>query len=127
MISNPTQLSEIDAVDVVRLAGVKPDHVGNYMQEAVKAPYVRVTDELAQQIADLWRQLPAGAPRRCHTPPFGLRFYRRRILQLQASICWQCNNIFGDANGDRVSFNFDAHGKASKKLLSLCKKVFETG
>ncbi len=124
---NPTHLPEIDAVDVVNLEGIHPHHAGAYMQSAVKAPHVRVTDPLAQQIADLWRQLPPSEQARCHIPPFGLRFYRRGELQLQASICWQCNTIFGDAKGGHVHYAFDADSELSQKLLSLCKQISESG
>lgn len=121
---NPSQLPEIDAVEVVKLVGVNAGNVSKYMQKAVNAPYVRVADELAQQIVDLWRQLPSGMSARCHTPPFGLRFYLRGELSLQASICWRCNNIYGYAEGNKVSFAFDAESEPSRKLLSLCKKIF---
>jgi hypothetical protein len=120
---NPAHLPEIDAVDVVNLEDIHPGHVDAYMQKAVRAPHVRVADELAQQIADLWRQLPPDEQARCHFPPFGLRFYRRGELQFQASICWECNNIFGDAKGNHVFFTFDAHSEPSQRLLSLCKQV----
>jgi hypothetical protein len=123
---NSIQLPEIDTVDIVNLEGIRTSHVDAYMQKAVKAPHVQVEDEVAQQIADLWRQLPSSMQARCHFPPFGLRFYRRGELQLQASICWECNNIFGDAKGNDVFFAFDADSEPSQRLLSSCKQVFES-
>ncbi|HYG10929.1 MAG TPA: hypothetical protein VD835_13355 [Pyrinomonadaceae bacterium] len=123
---NPALLPEIDAVDVVKLKGIHAGNVDAYMQGVVEAPHVLVMDELAQQIADLWRRLPSGAQARCHTPPYGLRFYRCGELQFQASICWQCNNIFGDAKGEQVFFAFNGHSEPSRRLLSLCKQVFAT-
>ncbi len=124
---SPKQLSEIDAVDVVNLKDVDPDRVSEYMPNAINAPHVQLTDESAQQIANLWRQLPSGAFARCHIPPFGLRFYRDGELQLQASICWQCDNIFGDAQGNGFSCSFDAQHETSQKLLALCKQISESG
>ncbi len=123
---NPTQLSEIDAVDVVNLKGVDADRPGEETQNAVDAPFVRVANELAQQIASFWRALPRGRQSRCHIPPFGLRFYRNGELQLQASICWKCDNISGNAKGDSFWYEFDAQQEISQKLLALCKQVFES-
>jgi hypothetical protein len=123
---SPTQLSEIDAVDVVNLKGVDVDRVSEYMSNAVDVPHVQIVDELAQQIADLWRHLPSGEQSRCHIPPFGLRFYRNGELQLQASICWECDNIFGDTKGDSFWYAFDSQHQTAQKLLALCKQVFES-
>ena len=72
---SPAQLPEIDAIDVVNLDCIYPDRSELYMAEAIDAPHVRVANELTQQIAELWRWLPKGEQSRCHTPPFGLRFY----------------------------------------------------
>ena len=123
---SPTQLLEIDAVDVVNLKDIDSDRVSEYMPNATNAPHVQLTGEPAQQIANLWRHLPPGAFARCHIPPFGLRFYRNGELLLQASICWQCDNIFGGAQGDGFSCSFDAQHGTSQKLLVLCKQVFES-
>lgn len=122
---SPTQLPEIDSVDVVSLRDTDADQISGYMKEAVTAEYFQVVDDLAQQIADLWRQLPPGEQDRCHYPPFGLRFYNNGKLQLQASLCWECNNIFGDLNGNTIWYEFDAQHQISQKLLELCKEVFK--
>ena len=123
---NPTHLPEIDAVDVVNLEGVDADRAGEEMQNTTDAPYVQVANELAQQIASLWRGLPQGEQERCHIPPFGLRFYRNGELKLQASICWRCDNIFGDAESNSFWCAFDAQHEISQKLLALCKQVLES-
>jgi hypothetical protein len=123
---NPAQLSSIDAVEIVDLKSVDPDRASDYMKEAVAAPQIRVTDELAQQIASLWRKLPLGEPARCHIPPYGLRFYNGGDLLLQASICWQCNNIFGDEKGNSFGYLFDAEHSYSRELLATCKQIFES-
>ena len=123
---SPAQLSEIDAVDVVSLKGINPDRVSEYMPNAVDSSYVRVTGNSAQQIAGLWRQLPSGMQSRCHVPPFGLRFYNNDEIELQASICWECDNIFGDAHGNEFYYSFDAQHETSQRLLALCKQTFES-
>src|SRR3712207_962836 len=122
---NPAQLPEIDAIDVVDIRRIEANNVGNYMREAIDAPYAHLTDESAQQIASLWRELPSGEQSRCHIPPFGLRFYSNGKLQLQASICWECDNIFGDSKGDDIWFAFDAQSETAQKLLSLCKQAVD--
>jgi hypothetical protein len=127
MVFSPTQLAEIDTVDVTDLERVHADRVSEFMQNAGDAPHVPITDDLAQRIADLWRKLPPGEQARCHVPPFGLRFYRSGELQLQASICWACNNIFGDVKGNSLWYAFDAQHETSQELLALCKQVFESG
>ena len=78
------------------------------------APHKLVEGQVAQDIANLFRQLPSGAPARCHTPPFGLRFYLENGLQVQCSICWECNNIRGD-----FQYDFDAENSISQRLLTL--------
>jgi len=50
---NTSQLPEIDAVEVVNLRDIVANRVNTYMKEAVSAPFVRVTDEMAQDIARL--------------------------------------------------------------------------
>ena len=123
---NPTQLPEIDAVDVVNLKGVDANRAGEEMRNAVDAPYVQVANEAAQQISNLWRELPEGEQARCHIPPFGLRFYRNGELQIQASLCWECNNIFGDAKGNNFWYAFDAQHETSQNLFTLCKQIFDS-
>jgi len=80
-----------------------------------------------------WRRRLQICGDTCHTASkcvatfhhLGLRFFKNGELQLQASICWECNNIFGDAKGDDFWYEFDAQHNISQKLLALCKQVFE--
>ena len=49
------------------------------------------------KIIDAWRRLripekPGGAF--CHTPPYGIRFYRGNELLLETTICWECHNFY---------------------------------
>jgi hypothetical protein len=120
----PSSLPPVDAVEVVDLAGVAAAGVRDYMDAAADAPSVRVSGTEAQRIAELWRELPAGEQARCHIPPFGLRFYcgGGRLVG-RASICWQCNNIFGDAGGQDLFFEFDASLPGSRQLLAECERL----
>ena len=119
----PSSLPPIDAVDVVELTTVDAKRVDAYMNAATGAPSVRVSGVEAERIAAIWRQLPAGEQSRCHGPPFGLRFYSDGRLILQVSICWKCNNIFGDAGENRVSFEFDGSHEKSRELLAACERA----
>jgi hypothetical protein len=123
MSYQPSQLPPIDAVELVDLKGLRPCQVSEYMKIAQTAPQVRIEGELAQQIAQLWRQLPAGEQMRCHNPPFGLRFYRKNNLLSQGSVCWQCNNIFLEMNGEALTYQFDGSHHDSQQLLGLLQQI----
>jgi hypothetical protein len=41
----------------------------------------------------------------------------------QASICWRCNNIHGEANGEELFYEFDASQQPARELLSLCEQA----
>jgi len=60
---------------------------------------------------------------RCHVPPFGLRFFSGDRLLCEASICWRCNNIFGQAGGAEVFFKFDGSLAVSRELLKACESA----
>ncbi|HLO86169.1 MAG TPA: hypothetical protein VK203_14330 [Nostocaceae cyanobacterium] len=95
------------------------------MRIAKNAPFVRVKGETAQQIARLWRQLPPDEQMRCHIPPFGLRFYIGNKLLVQGSVCWQCNNIYVEENGEDLVYEFDAQHPHSQQLLALLQLLAE--
>ena len=63
------------------------------------------------------------ASRCAATPPFGLRFYSRGRLICEASVCWECNNIFGNARGEHLWYGFDASHEHSRELLAACKRA----
>jgi hypothetical protein len=104
------------------LHGIDPDRDG-YMPHARQAPAVSVTGHDAQRIAALWRALPPGEQYRCHAPPFGLRFLRTGRLIDEASVCWQCNNLWGRRPGGRWYYPFDAKHPASQELLRTCERL----
>ncbi len=114
-----SQLHEIDAVEIVDLRGVLGNRVSTFMREAVAAPFVRLEGEGAQNVARLWRLLPPGEAMRCHVPSIGLRFYRDETLLLQASLCWDCNNIFIDYGSRELFYAFDANSADAQELLRL--------
>jgi hypothetical protein len=117
----PSTLPVIDAIEVVSLRGLNPNHVDEYMAVANEARRIRIAGAGAQRIAELWRTLPEGEQARCHLPPFGLKFYAEGILVCQASICWRCNNIFGETGGDRLFFAFEGSAAPSRELLKECE------
>lgn len=118
----PSQLPEVDAVELVDLKGLQLNRVSEYMRIA---PFVRVKGETAQQIARLWRQLPPDEQMRCHIPPFGLPFYEGNKLLVQGSVCWQCNNISVEENGEDLVYEFDAQHPHSQQLLALLQLLAE--
>ena len=121
---SPKSLPKIDEVEIVSLKNIDADRASEYMKEAYDAPFVKIDDELAQQISELWRKLPTDGQMRCHIPPFGLRFFQHGNLILQGSICWECNNIYGDEKGVSFSYEFNANHQISQKLLAICKDSF---
>jgi hypothetical protein len=121
----PSQLSDIDAVELIDLKGLQSSSAREYMKIAKDAPTVHVQGEVAQQIAHLWRQLPTGQEARCHIPPFGLRFYRRNELLVQGSVCWGCNNIFGEESGESFAYAFDGQHAYSQLLFALLENILE--
>jgi hypothetical protein len=90
------------------------------MEDAREAPCATLEGEIAQHIARLWRELPPdGKEIRCYYPHFGLRVIKEELLELEASLCFGCHNIFGESNGARVSALFDAGHLKSQELLAL--------
>ena len=123
MNNEVSQLPAIDAVEIVDLRGVFGHRVSTFMREATVAPFVRLEGEAAQNVARLWRSLPPGEEMRCHVPRYGFRFYHNGTLFLQASACWQCDNIFIDGEGRESFYAFDAQSAPAQKLLTLASQV----
>lgn len=120
----------IDAeVEIVVLHGIDVKRGHEYMQIAVSAPAVQVKRDVADRIIELWHNLPSGYQSRCHVPKYGLRFLLQGESQCEASICWECDNIFGrtrDATGGaswtKFHVEFSAGSEVSQALLSLVKE-----
>lgn len=122
-LCTPQSLPAITSVEVVHLRGIWPERGGvTYMQAAAAAgaPMVVVQGDEAQRIAELWRSLPPGNQARCHIPPYALRFHSGDVVVCEASICWECNNIHGAAEGSDLFYEFDAKAPASQALLAAC-------
>lgn len=119
----PSSLPTITSVAVVALRGIDADRVNEHMSASHDAPSVTLTGEVAQQVASLWRQLPPDEPYRCHIPPYGLRFRSSDEVVCQASICWRCNNIFGDEGGKTFSYAFDGESTVSKQLFETLQRA----
>lgn len=122
------QASAVDAVEVVDLAGLTPDGVRDYLKAADTAgsPRARLVGRDAEEIARLWNGLPPGEQERCHFPPFGLRLFSRGVLLLEASLCWDCNNIFGVSGASAFAFEFDASAPSSTALLARVREAMRT-
>lgn len=121
-IYKPSQLPDIDTVELLDLKGLDLDDIREYMR-IMDTPEVRVKGETAQEIARLWRQLPPDEQMRCHNPPFGLRFYMESKLLVQGSICWSCNNIWIEENGKRLGYQFDGQHPYSQQLFALLQRL----
>jgi hypothetical protein len=102
--------------------------VRDYLKAAdtAGAPRTRLVGRDAEEIARLWNELPPGEQARCHVPPFGLRLFSRGVLLLEASLCWDCNNIFGVAGESAFGFEFDASAPSSTALLARLREALHT-
>jgi len=121
---DPSTLGPIDAVDVVALdASVTVSSVGEFIRSTAALGEIRLTGVDAERIAALWRALPPSDQARCHIPPYGLRFWFSGRKLIDASICWQCNNVYGYAGDERLYFGFDAKAPVSVSLLMQCRHV----
>lgn len=101
------------------LTGVDAERVDGLMAAAHDAPAFGLDRARTRRILELWRALPAGDPSRCHTPAFGLRFLRGGAVTLEASICWECDNIFGAGPDGPVHRGFDAGSDEAWRLFQL--------
>ncbi len=121
---DPSSLPRVSRVQIVDLHRIEANRVSETMRIADDAPTVALEGERAECIASLWRRLPADEQYRCHIPPYGLRFWTDEKLILQASICWECNNIFGDVDGVKFSYQFNGKAPASQQLLVEAREAF---
>jgi len=121
---HPSTLGRIDAVDVVAFdPRARVGGVSEFIRSSGVLGEVRLTDVDAERIAALWRKLPSGEQARCHNPPFGLRFWLFGEKLLEASICWECDNVYGYAGDEMLHFEFDARAPVSESLLEQCRQV----
>jgi hypothetical protein len=121
---DPRSLPEVVAVEIVDLGDIDidPSRVVEQMATAVQAHRVRVRGDIAARIAELWRALPAGEAVLCHIPPYGLRFFNSAGTVCQASICWRCNNLYGDVGGRPIGYEFDSEHPTAQRLLQVVRE-----
>ena len=119
-------LPDVDCVEIIRLGRVQVDgrSIPQTLENADDALSVKVEGSVAQDIADLWRQLPFAGQMRCHIPPFALRFFQNNQMVLHASICWMCNNIWVIQDNKHYTIEFDARADVSRQLFLLLKTCF---
>ena len=120
---SPSLLPSVTSVVVVDLRRIDANRVSQHIQNAAAAPSITLNGDYAQRIAELWRALPPGNQSRCHTPPFGLRFRLGERVVCEASLCWECDNIFGQSEGRDIHYEFDAGQPISKALLAELRRV----
>jgi hypothetical protein len=119
----PSSLPEIDKVELVDLRRVEMSIASEYMAKARTAPRWSVAGDEAKLIASLFRELSAGEQMRCHVPPFGFRFFAGGKRVAEASVCWQCNNIFGTIGDQKLSFEFDGSSPVATRLLAEAQRI----
>ena len=116
------ELLTIDRVEVLDLEG----HFAAMSDGLITARrIVTVEGDLAQQIAQRWRQLTPGESARCHTPPFGLRFAFQGKVLLQASLCWVCSNMYLYGEDSRSLYGLDLTTSVARELLDLLESVMQ--
>lgn len=127
---NPQELPEVDKVAVLVL-GQREDE-GESRLYTIKDGFLIVAEVIIEdanitKIVDLWRQLPQHEQDRCHFPPFGLRFFQNNTQLLEASICWECNNIWINLHDEADGYNFDARSNPAQQLFALLKQLSGQG
>jgi hypothetical protein len=124
---NPQDLPEVDKVAVLILGphyaeGKKRLFTG-FEGFPIYSETIITHDELIEQIADLWRRLESGEQARCHVPPYCLRFFQNNVQLLEASICWQCKNIWLNLADKKEYYKFNADAIPAQQLLTLLRKL----
>lgn len=130
----PTQLPDVDTVEVLILAGSTDRSLAQFLPftqvfavrdwERFRVSYsIKLSGDVAHEIAELWRHLPPAGQYKCHQPPFGLRFYAEGILLLEASICWLCNNILIKMNSNDAVYAFNGRHEVSQKLFAKLTEI----
>jgi hypothetical protein len=131
----PADFPEVDRVKIFVIDGrssvepqleTAPVLTTSYKWDFLILAWATLTGENAEIVADLWRNLPESGSERCHSPRFGLRFYQCEAVLLQASICWECNNIFMQIGDEFSGYDFDSRSSIAQELLAICKQVHDS-
>ncbi|MCA9190562.1 MAG: hypothetical protein KDB03_02320 [Planctomycetales bacterium] len=92
--------------------------------------HVTIKGNRCKAIVETWRHLSFrenGAL--CHTPPYGLRFYREDKLLFETTICWECHNFnipeFDEESGQirMLLVGFDDDHNSRKLLKQLMEAL----
>jgi hypothetical protein len=128
LLYDPATLGDVDRIDVVAISADTPvGSVNDFVRSEAVEGEVRLTDSTdVERIASLWRALPSGEQARCHAPPFGLRFWLAGKKLLEASICWDCDNVYGYVDNQPLHFAFDSKAPVSVSLLMQCRHMFRS-
>lgn len=112
-------LPRIDKVELLKLES-KGD-IWNGKIEATKT----LTGKEAEDLAALWRrQVYRSRQVACHLPAYGIRFYAGDKQILQATLCWECNNIAFQTPKVEGTQYFDGHEKLGQQLLAVFRGNF---
>ncbi len=106
------------AIDIVILSSSTAKRVTQEMDDWMSKRSTRIEGEDLAVIEGLCRKLPLAESMRCHMPPVGLRFYRDDQLFCAFSICWACNNAFGEFDGKPFVIRFDGKSPEAIALFS---------
>ncbi len=95
------------------------------MQVVEEQSGVVVAPDLVDVIYQAFDELPEGMQSRCHIPPFGMRYLNKDgDIYFEASICWKCNNIFGQLHHEQWSYEFNSQSQPAQTLFQLISSHF---
>jgi hypothetical protein len=120
---NPASLPRCDAIDVLPITSSSASSVTRELDDWQSSHCIRVDETTRAKIDELFRSLPFAESMRCHNPPVGLRFYKGEVLRFAFSICWACNNAFGELHGRPVAIRFDGKSDVAIELFSVIQSV----
>lgn len=129
---NPALLPQVEKVVILNLGDNLQDSTSEYVRRGGLSlgtqtfpiyAIVEAESNEASEIAEMWRQLPQAEQARCHVPPYGLRFYGGGRMIVEASVCWQCNNIWTREEGGKSFYTFDASAEVSQRLLEKLREI----
>jgi hypothetical protein len=80
----------------------------------------------AELIVSLFCGLEPGVSARCHTPPWGLAFYKGDDLLFSATICFRCSNVYVYTAQGKDLRAFNVKGANASKLRKTLERVTKT-
>ena len=116
-------LPSATAIDIVLLSSSTANRVTQEMDDWLLKRCIQIDGDQVAIVEELCRKLPFAESMRCHTPPVGLRFYQDTQLLCAFSICWACNNAYGESNGKRFVIRFDGISPEAIALFSHLQRI----